>query len=179
MMNYSSGHVGSTLTTVLFLVVIFPAHFYLYIIMHVFVIVLHGVLQHDIKYNATKYLSVFVCGTKHEQISKPKKISPDFKLSDNNLHFKIEYVGDLIREQANMSMLHTACRAHLCSNHSKVILPVTYKDAMMILLKRPRWNSASEMFVAASRLKKSYVYIYLSLLCVWKWNHPGFIKHKI
>ena len=42
--------------------------------MHIFVIVLHVVLQQDIKYNATKYLSVFVCGTKHEKISKPKKI---------------------------------------------------------------------------------------------------------
>lgn len=51
--------------------------------------------------------------------------------------------------RAHCTPLYTA---HLWSNYSKASLcklQVAYNDALRILLRRPRWCSASEMFVAA------------------------------
>jgi len=70
------------------------------------------------------------------------------------------------------SILYTTT-AHLWLNYRKASLrklQVAYNDAMRILLKRPRWSSASEMFVAAGVNTLQAVLRNLMYKCICRLN---------
>ncbi len=86
-----------------------------------------------------------------ERMTDDEDIERQRRMQANILLRKFSFCSDEVKVSLFKAYCTTLYTAHLWCNYrasSLQKLQVAYNDAMRILLRRPRWRSASEMFVS-------------------------------